>query len=109
MECAEQFLTARSILSLAVSIKVALEKFEKHLALVFKEHLVLGNLADWEQVGDEALVQSNLVVEGEVDGEGVEQSLHVAQLIVFSDLLDVHHVVKAEESINVDAGLQVAR
>ena len=86
---------------------MAIHEFEQDLAFVFEEHLVLGQLTDREQVSDQALIQRNFLIEGEVDSQGVENGLHVAQLIAFSDLRYVHHVAQAEESIDIDTGLQV--
>lgn len=84
-------------------------ELEEDLAFVLEEDLVLGKLAYGEKVSDQALIQGDLVTESEVDGKGVEDSFHVAQFVTVCDLGDVHHVVKAEEGIDVDARLQVTR
>ena len=48
-------------------------------------------------------------MEREVDAKGLQESFHVAEFITFGDFLDVHHVIKAEECVDIDAGLQVSR
>ena len=48
-------------------------------------------------------------MERKVNAKGVPKSFHVAQLVTFSNLLDVHHVIETKECVDIDARLEAAR
>ena len=110
VESTEELLAAGLERCLRISIDVSLHQFEKeHLGRILEEGLVLRQLRDGVDVRHDALIKFNLVAEGEVNTEGIPESLHVAELFTLRNLLNIHHIVEAEEGVDVDARLQVSR
>lgn len=70
--------------------------------------MVLRQLADGEEISNETLIQCDLFIECKIDGKSVEKCLHVAQFFPLGNLRHIHHVGKAEESIDVYARLHVS-
>ena len=105
MERTEQFLPATCHLMLATRTQVPIHQLEEHFAFIFQKDLVAGKLADGEEVCNQALIKSDLLVEGEVYCECIEDSIHVAKLFTLRNLRYVHHIAEAEECVNVDARL----
>jgi len=109
MEQGEDLLPTSVQGRLIALVELPLHEQVQHLTLVFHVHLVLRVLADRIQESNDALVELHLVIVGEVDYHRVVHCLGAEEALVGGQFLDVHHISEAEQSIDVDARLEVLR
>ena len=107
VEQREYLLSACISSCVVLLLKLAVHEQVEHFAFVFHVLLVLGVLADSVQKGNNAFVKFDLVVVREVNHHRVVHCLSTVQSGMRSKLLDVHHICQAEQSVYVDAGLQI--
>ena len=111
MHDAEKFLLARlqgDLTFLLTGLYMLLHQDEDRLAAVLETWLVLLELANWVQEGDQALVKFKLGTEHEINYQGIQDNFVVVrELPVSRYFLDIHEVVQAEKRINIDSWLEI--